>query len=141
VRFLSCSGCSCTFRTEVALGREVKAGVLIAGIGVGSGYIYLMDPDRGRCRRALLHDKTASVYRRVLMSVARAPSDLVNRAHGLITNATSVVQEQAGDDQLMVGVRAKIGLVSHPHAVEVIARDGRNTVSGEVLEQGAAQLL
>jgi len=65
----------------------------------------------------------------------------VNRAHGLITNATSVVQEQAGDDQLMVGVRAKIGLVSHPHAVEVIARDGRNTVSGEVLEQGAAQLL
>lgn len=130
MKFLSWAGCSCTFITEVALGTEVSVGVVDCWYW-GRFRIHI-HPDRGRSRRALLCDKTASAYRGVLMSVARARFDLANRVHGLITNATSIVQERAGDGQLVARVRAKIGrLISYPHAVDGIARDGRITGAQE----------
>ena len=97
-----------------------EAGVLI-GIGFGAASMYLMDLDRGRDRRALLREKTASAYRHVPMSGDRSRSDLTYRAHGFITKKSIVPHEPADDDQL-VARGAKIGwLVSHPRAVEVIA--------------------
>lgn len=119
------------------------AGFLIAGIGVGAGCMYLMDPDRGRFRRVLLRDKTVGAYRRACTSVDRAQSDFANRAHGLIANVKSTVRHGPIDnDQLVERVRARLGrLVSHPHAIDVIARNGRITVSGAVLEHEAAQFL
>lgn len=125
------------------MGKGVSAGFLIAGIGVGAGCMYLMDPNRGRPRRVLLRDKTEAAYRRVRTSVASAQSDFANREHGLIANVKSTVQRGSVDDERLVErVRAKLGrLVSHPHAIDVIARNGRITVSGAVLEHEAAQLL
>ena len=35
------------------MGKAINAGFLIAGAGVGAGCMYLMDPDRGRSRRAV----------------------------------------------------------------------------------------
>ena len=115
----------------------------IASVGVGAGCMYLMDPDRGRARRALLHDKAASAYREVRTSVEKAQADLANRAHGLLAQAKSAVQhEPVEEDQLIARVRAKLGrLVSHPHAIEVIARDGEITLSGTVLENEAQHLV
>lgn len=125
------------------MGKEMKAGFLIAGAGLGAGCMYLMDPDRGRARRARLRDKTGSVCREVRLSVDRVQADLANRAQGLVARAKSVVQpETVDDDQLVARVRAKLGrLVSHPHAIDVIAQQGRITLSGDVLEQEAERLL
>lgn len=125
------------------MGKGVSAGFLIAGAGVGAGCMYLMDPDRGRARRALLRDKTISAYREVQMSVERAQADLANRTHGLLANAKPFCQhEPVDDDRLVARVRAKLGrLVSHPHAIDVIAQHGEITVSGDVLEQEAEGLL
>ena len=50
--------------------------------------------------------------------------------------------EPVEDDQLIARVRAKLGrLVSHPHAIDVIARDGTITLSGDVLEDEAQRLV
>jgi len=96
----------------------------VSGAGVGAGCMYLVDPDRGRSRRALLRDKTRAAYREVRTSVETAQADLANRARGLVANAKSFVQHEAvDDDQLTARVRAKVGrLVSHPHAIAVTAR-------------------
>ena len=125
------------------MGKGVSAGFLIAGASIGAGCMYLIDPDRGRARRALLRDKTGSAYGEVRASVDRVQADLANRAEGLIAQAKSFVQhEPVEDDQLVARVRAKVGrLVSHPHAIDVIAQHGRITVSGDVLEKEAEGLL
>lgn len=125
------------------MGKRASAGFWIAGVGVGAGCMYLLDPDRGRARRALLHDKTTSAYRGVRTSVEKAQADLANRAHGLLAQAkTAMRREPVEEDQLIARVRAKLGrLVSHPHAIEVFAHDGAITLSGAVLEHEAQQLL
>jgi hypothetical protein len=125
------------------MGKGIRAGFFIAGVGVGAGCMYLMDPERGRRRRALLRDKTTSAYRVVRISVEKAQADLANRAHGLFAQAKSAVQnEPVEDDQLIARVRAKLGrLVTHPHAIEVIAQYGTVTLSGDVLEDEAQELI
>lgn len=125
------------------MGKAMNAGFLIAGVGVGAGCMYLMDPDRGRSRRALLRDKTTSAYREVGISLERAQADLANRVDGLLAQAKSAVQhEPVEEDQLIARVRAKLGrLVSHPHAIDVIARDGTITLGGAVLEDEAQKLV
>lgn len=103
--------------------------------------MYLMDPDRGRKRRAVLRARSSSVYREVRTSVDKAKTDLTNRAQGMLAGMKSIVQH-SGEDQLVGRVRSRLGrLVSHPYAIEVSAHAGRITLSGNVLEQEAARLL
>ena len=72
-----------------------------------------------------------------------AKTDLANRAHGLVARTKSAMQRApVEDDQMVARVRAKLGrLVSHPHAIDVIARDGAITLSGDVLEEEAQSLV
>lgn len=122
--------------------KGTTAGLWI-GVGIGAGCMYLMDPDRGRARRALLQDKATSAYREVRTSAEKAQTDLANRAHGLLVEAKSALQhEPIEEDQLVARVRAKLGrLVSHPHGIDVFAHDGEVTLSGTVLEDEAQQLV
>ena len=125
------------------MGKGASVGLLIAGTGVGAGCMYLMDPDRGRARRALLQDKATSAYREVRTSADKAQADLANRVHGLLAETKSALQhEPVEEDQLIARVRAKLGrLVSHPHAIDVFAHGGAITLSGAVLEHEAQQLV
>ena len=125
------------------MNKGVNAGLLITGLGVGAGCMYLLDPDRGRRRRAVLRDKGGSAYRELRESIEKAKADLTNRTQGIVASVKSLVQHQpVGDDQLVGRVRAKLGrLVSHPHAINVSAQNGRVTLSGDVLESEAARLL
>lgn len=120
-----------------------RAGFWIAGVGLGAGCMYLMDPDRGRARRARLEDKALSACREVRTSLEKAQADLANRAHGLLAQAKSAMQcEEVEDDQLTARVRAKLGrLVSHPHAIDVFAHGGVVTLTGAVLEGEAHGLI
>lgn len=120
-----------------------SAGFWIAGVGLGAGCMYLLDPDRGRARRARLEDKALSACREVRMSFEKAQADLTNRAHGLLAQAKSALQcEEVEDDQLTARVRAKLGrLVSHPHAIDVFAHGGVVTLSGALLEVEAHPLI
>jgi len=116
---------------------------LMAGIAVGSGLMYLADPDRGNRRRALAREKVVHGTHVLGTATDKAIRDLRNRARGMVAEIWALVRrEKAADEILIDRVRAKIGrAVSHPTPIEVTAEDGRVTLSGPVLEREAEDLI
>ena len=116
---------------------------LLGGIGLGAALMYVLDPDRGRRRRALVRDKLASAANSVPDAVGATARDLSNRARGLAAEAGSLFSsEEVSDEVLVARVRSKMGrVVSHPHSVEVTASQGRVSLSGPVLAHEVDDLL
>lgn len=118
---------------------------MLGGAALGAVAMFLVDPDRGRRRRALATDKIRSAVSRTGGAVDVASRDLGNRVQGLRAQASRVFarDKSAADDRiLMERVRQKIGrAVSHPHAIGVVAQQGRIILSGPVLAHEKEQLL
>ncbi|MDQ3665873.1 MAG: BON domain-containing protein [Acidobacteriota bacterium] len=114
-----------------------------AGLGIGTAVMYLLDPDRGRRRRALLRDKCVSATRKTGEGIETTARDLSNRARGIATSIQSKFTSDDIDDAVLIDrVRSKLGrIVSHPGAIEVAAEDGYVTLSGPVLEGEVDNLL
>jgi hypothetical protein len=111
-----------------------------AGLGLGTGLMYLLDPDRGRRRRALLRDKGAWAARKTADCIGVTARDLRNRAQG-ITHVHSS-SEPVDDRTVAERVRSKLGrVVSHPGAIEVNAQNGKVTLSGPILVEEIPELL
>jgi hypothetical protein len=117
-----------------------KALTFGAGLGLGTGLMYLLDPDRGRRRRALLRDKGAWALRKTGDCIEVTAHDLRNRAQG-ITHIHS--SSEPVDDRIVAErVRSKLGrVVSHPGAIEVNALNGAVTLSGPILVEEMPELL
>lgn len=116
---------------------------LAAAAAVGAGTMYLLDPNRGARRRALVRDKlarTAHVTGEALETTAR---DAVNRAQGVAAEMQSRVRRETVDDiRLAARVRAELGRVtSHPRAITVSAAAGRVRLSGPILSAEAGRVL
>jgi uncharacterized membrane protein len=111
--------------------------------GIGAGLMYLLDPDRGARRRALVRDKSVHAVHRLNDLLDKSARDLTYRARGLAAEARSTVRHQHVSDEVLVErVRAQLGrVVSHPHAIKVHAVDGCVTLEGPVLADEAAPLL
>ena len=111
-----------------------------AGLGLGTGLMYLLDPDRGRRRRALLRDKGVWAARKTGDCIKVTAHDLRNRTQGITHVHFS--SEPVDDRKLAERVRSKLGrVVSHPGAVEVSAQNGRVTLSGPILVEEIPELL
>jgi hypothetical protein len=111
-----------------------------AGLGLGTGLMYLLDPDRGRRRRALLRDKGAWAIRKTGECVEVTARDLRNRTQGITHFHSS--SEPVDDRKVAERVRSKLGrVVSHPSAIEVNAQDGKVTLSGPILVEEIPELL
>jgi hypothetical protein len=107
---------------------------MLAGIGIGAGLMYFLDPERGRRRRALARDRLAHVRRLGANAMGSTSRDLAHRASGAAARVRRTLRrEQVDDAVLMERVRSRLGrLVAHPHAVSVTARDGVVTLRGSV---------
>jgi hypothetical protein len=105
--------------------------------------MYLLDPDRGKRRRALLRDKFVLAQRKTGECMEVTARDVSNRARGIATSIQSRFTSDDADDAVLVDrVRSKLGrLVSHPGAIEVQAKDANVTLSGPILEDEVAGLL
>jgi hypothetical protein len=64
---------------------------LVAGAGLGAGLMYLLDPQAGRRRRALVRDKAVSLAREVEDAAGVVTQDMKNRAQGLAAGDFSVL--------------------------------------------------
>jgi hypothetical protein len=109
--------------------------VLTAGLGTGAGLMYLCDPKRGRVRRGRLIAEFSRFIRRDENRMAKRAKDLLNRVGGLAAEAVSALTEEepVADEVLIERVRARMGhIVSHPHEVQVHAKDGVVTLEGLV---------
>ncbi|MGH9755724.1 MAG: SRPBCC family protein [Blastocatellia bacterium] len=128
--------------------RRSKAGMntamtACATLGTGAGLMYLFDPDRGACRRAILKDKATHAINKTGAAAGSVSRDLTNRVRGLAAQAGSVFKSDGADDDILAArVRSRMGrVVSHPGAVEVAAHNGVVILGGDALTHEVDALL
>jgi uncharacterized membrane protein len=73
----------------------------------------------------------------------KAQRDATNRARGVACGIRAAFQNRRTHDQILIQrVRSRLGrLVSHPHAIEVTAENGKIILKGLVLEDELSRLL
>ena len=108
---------------------------LILGMILGAGLMYLLDPDRGRRRRALIRDQVVHGAHEIEDfggEIASKARHLRNRARGAMAETRSrFVHEEIEDSVLAARVRAHLGrLVAEPGNIQVSAEHGRVTLRG-----------
>jgi osmotically-inducible protein OsmY len=117
---------------------------LITGVVLGSGLMFLLDPQAGRRRRALVRDKT--------VRWSRATSNAVNtswrRIEGTSRGVAATVrhlrygEEEVDDQTLEARLRMCIGRHSaHPRAIDVSVSDGCVRLTGKVLASEVREVL
>ncbi len=108
---------------------------LVTGLALGGGLMYLLDPNRGTRRRALVRDKAVHATHVLRCAADKAVRDLEHRVRGSIAELSTVFQSgDCPDDVLVQRVRARLGRAcSHPNSIEVHAENGRVTLVGPVL--------
>jgi hypothetical protein len=117
---------------------------LITGGAIGVVAMYVLDPDKGRRRRAIARDKARSLLIDTRDALGMTRRDVAHRMQGLGAQARRFVSGRPARDDLQVieRVRARMGrLVSHPHAIQVGAFQGRVTLSGPILAHEVQPLL
>jgi hypothetical protein len=116
----------------------------IACLATGAALMYLLDPSRGGYRRSIVRDKAARLYNTAGGALGATGRDLYNRATGLAAETRSRVRpdEPVDDETLAQRVRSRVGHeVSHPHAVDIVVREGCVIVQGPVLASEVDNLL
>ena len=116
---------------------------LLTGVSLGAGCAYFLDPGRGARRRAEVRDRfthAAVVTRRAIATTGR---DARPRAYGTTAALRTALRRDRADDVVIVErVRALLGrLVSHPHALGVMASEGVVRLQGPILKREAESLL
>ena len=108
---------------------------LIGGFGLGAAMMYILDPDRGRRRRALAVDNLTRSLNRLGDAADITARDLVNRARGVAAETWGVLRaDHAPDVVIEQRVRSRLGRVSsHPGAIDIAVDNGIVTLKGPVL--------
>jgi hypothetical protein len=123
-----------------------RTGDFLAGMVVGAGLMYLLDPERGKRRRALVRDQVVSAGHD-LGDLGEAFSaqarHLRNKAAGLAAEAQARLRGEEVDDFILEArVRSEIGrAVANPGAINATARNGSVMLTGPVLAHEVADLL
>ncbi|CAN5235831.1 hypothetical protein BH23GEM4_BH23GEM4_15750 [soil metagenome] len=122
-----------------------KTSFLFAALA-GAGAMYLLDPDRGARRRALLRDQFVHAGHELEdfgESAADRAEDLRNRAKGAAAEARGALRSGGADDAVLEArVRSEIGhAVTSPGSILVDVYQGRVTLRGPVLADEVDGLL
>jgi hypothetical protein len=120
-----------------------KPVAFLTGLGLGGGLMFMLDPERGRRRRAVVRDKAVGAWNDTGRAVRKTSRHLTNRAQGVVWSATSMLHRGEVDAGKLEGrIRSRIGrAVSHSGAIEVRVTENRAMVSGPVLASEAEELL
>lgn len=115
------------------------AGSILTGVGL----MYVLDPERGARRRAILRDKLARGVDAAKDGASTTARDLRNRARGMIAEVRTLADRTpVSDDVLAERVRSQLGrAVAHPGSIDVTVRAGRVTVAGPILAREVDRLL
>jgi osmotically-inducible protein OsmY len=104
-------------------------------VALGAAAMYLLDPQQGRRRRALVRDQAMRRGREACEWGEGAARDVAHRARGIGSSARQLLERRpVSDAQLAARVRARLGRsTSHPGAIDVQAKDACVTLTGAVL--------
>ena len=115
---------------------------VVIGATMGSALMFMLNPDRGRRRRALVRDKAWSMVRKTRGGLDATSREMPNRVAGVAAVARRWATGFGDDGRLSGRVRAALGGVcSHPGAIKVEARDGHVTLRGPVLASEAGTII
>lgn len=116
---------------------------MLVGAGVGAALAFMLDPQGGGRRRALVRDKVVFASRKTRDGVDAVARDMANRTRGIAAATRGRFREGHVDDEVLVErVRAKLGrAVSHPRAIDVKAADGEVTLYGPILSDEVDDVL
>jgi len=112
-----------------------KLGTFALGITTGGAIAYLLDPDRGRSRRARLRDQTKSQIRTASESMKNRLEYQRGVARGIMHDLTGPLgpQRQYTDDTLLQKVKSEaLGHWDHEGTIDVEIRDGVVMLTGRV---------
>jgi hypothetical protein len=117
--------------------------MLIGGLGLGAALMYVLDPERGKRRRALVRDKAVRAAHKATDRIDARSRDLRNRTKGAAAEVKAMTHpETVSDPVLEERVRAAIGrAVASPGAIDVAAVEGVVILSGPVLASELDELL
>src|SRR5688500_870739 len=123
--------------------RNTGFGTLLVSIGAGMAMMYIVAPNRGGRRRALVGNKVYSAANSLPDAFDITAQDLSNRAYGLWAETTRLFSSDNPSDQVVEArVRSNMGrVVSHPSAIHVASRDGNVTLDGAILADEVPALL
>jgi hypothetical protein len=121
--------------------RDFLQGAVIAG-----GLAYFLDPDRGARRRARARERVMRLAGRVEREIGAGTRDLEHRLVGALHEAGERWRHEDVNVPLPVleaRVRSALGRVcSHPHELDVIAREGGVIeLSGEIEDNHADEIV
>ena len=107
----------------------------LCGVGVGATTMYLLDPDLGRRRRAVVRDKAIRAGRKTWDAADATARDVGQRAAGMTARARAMFETDTPDDRVLCArVRSELGrATSHPRAIDVQARAGTVALVGDAL--------
>lgn len=120
-----------------------KTVAFFTGLGVGAGAMFILDPDRGKRRRALARDKMTHLANTTSDALGKTARDLRNRASGLVAETKALLTaEEVPDSKLVDRVKAVLGRYPvHDRAINVEAKDGTAFLSGDILSKEVDTLL
>lgn len=123
---------------------------LITGIAIGTGMMFLLDPQQGNRRRALIRDRavrfsktTGRAFRRAERAVEAGYHRAAAGSRGAVEAIQRMTSSEPDDDhRVEARLRACIGRhSSHPGAIEVTVREGCATLSGPILAEEVREVL
>ncbi len=110
------------------------------GLLLGAGLMYLLDPVRGRRRRARLMEAVHNAERHERELLDKAARDARQRLHGLTERVKHRPASDVPDQVVVDRVRSRLGrVVSHPRAVDVVVLDGRAILRGAIFAHEASK--
>ncbi|HVS03347.1 MAG TPA: BON domain-containing protein [Thermoanaerobaculia bacterium] len=121
----------------------LRIGGFAFGLGLGAALMYLLDPDRGTRRRALLRDQLDHARHRGGDALKAKAKHVRNVSRGAAAELASRLRgEEVDDPTLEARVREKLGRATyHPSSIEVRVAEGRVTLSGPALREEVDDLL
>jgi hypothetical protein len=114
---------------------QVKRGATFLGMAsLGAALMFLLDPDAGRRRRALLRDKLVSKTKDTAKFVRRQGTRVRERMQGAALEKYAAAQhQQVPDDVLVSRVRSELGhAISNVGLLQITAQNGKVSISGSV---------
>jgi uncharacterized membrane protein len=115
--------------------RAASYGMGVAAVLATAAAAFLLDPESGGRRRALIRDRAIGIGENSRKFLRKAGKDAQQRTAGTMRGVVSRLRGRPVDDRALAArVRSKLGrLTSHPGAIDVTCRQGVVQLRGDIL--------